>query len=434
MELKSLLSGIKSFMKNKIKFLTNTEDKKRLMSNFFSLSVLQGANYILPLLTLPYLVRVLGVEYFGLLAFATAMITYFQILTDYGFDLTATREISIHRENKEKVVEIFSSVMTIKIILMFVSFFLLSILVFSFEKFSKDALVYFLTFGIVIGQVLFPVWFFQGMERMKYITYLNILSKVIFTIAIFVFVQEQSDYYLVPFLTSIGFMIAGIWSLYLIKKEFGISFQLQTHLTIKKYFIDGWDVFVSRIFVSLYTTINILLLGFFTNHTVVGYYAIAEKIVNAVGGLFTPANQTIYPYMAKIYNKQKEKFFDFTKKVAISYLVLAIVMCIALYIFSEFIVRIISGNVDVNIMNIYYVLIFTLITIPFGPLFTQVLIIQKRNKEFNKIVRNTFILNMLIAPFLIFNYSGIGLAVSINIVYLYHVLYLFKTLKFQGEN
>ena len=105
MELKSLLSGIKSFMKNKIKFLTNTEDKKRLMSNFFSLSVLQGANYILPLLTLPYLVRVLGVEYFGLLAFATAMITYFQILTDYGFDLLQKRDI--HRDNKEKVMNIF---------------------------------------------------------------------------------------------------------------------------------------------------------------------------------------------------------------------------------------------------------------------------------------------------------------------------------------
>lgn len=421
-------------MLNKIKNIANTEDKKRLLSNFFSLSVLQGANYILPLITLPYLVRVLGVEYFGLLAFATATVTYFQILTDYGFDLTATREISIHRDDKEKVIEIFSSVMTIKFTLMFASFLLLTILVFSFEKFSNDTLVYFLTFGTVIGQVFFPIWFFQGMERMKYITYLNILSKTIFTIAIFVFVKEQSDYYLVPLLTSVGFLIAGIWSLYLIKKEFGISFQLQTHLTIKKYFIDGWDVFVSRIFVSLYTTINIFLLGLFTNNTVVGYYAIAEKIVNAVGGLFTPANQTIYPYMAKIYNQQKEKFFDFTKKIAISYLLLAIVMYIALYIFGEFIVRIISGNVDVNIMNIYYVLIFTLITIPFGPLFTQVLIIQKRNKEFNKVVRNTFILNMFIAPFLIFNYNGIGLAISINIVYLYHVFYLIKTLKFQGEN
>ncbi len=331
-------------MLNKIKNIANTEDKKRLLSNFFSLTVLQGANYILPLLTLPYLVRVLGVEYFGLLAFATAMIAYFNIITDYGFNLTATREISIHRDDKDKVLEIFSSIMSIKFILMIFSFILMTILVFSFEKFSQNWEVYFLTFGTVIGQVLFPVWFFQGMERMKYITYLNILAKSIFTVAIFVFIQEQSDFWIVPLLTSIGFIIAGIWSLVLLKKEFEIKFVFQKIETLKYYLVDGWHVFLSRIYVSLYTTTNVILLGLFTNNTAVGYYSIAEKIVVAIGGLFEPANQTIYPYLAK---KYKENFTQFTlmlKKISIIFLGISFSLVLISQYFKEEIVYLITGN------------------------------------------------------------------------------------------
>jgi PST family polysaccharide transporter len=155
---------------------------------------------------------VLGVEKFGLLSFAQATIAYFTIIVDYGFNLSATRDISIHREDKEKLSEIFSSVMIIKLGLFFISLILLTVLVFSFEKFRVEALLYYLTFGTVVGQLLFPVWFFQGMERMKYITYLNILAKLLFTITIFIFVKNSKDIYLVPVMNSLGFIVSGILS------------------------------------------------------------------------------------------------------------------------------------------------------------------------------------------------------------------------------
>ncbi|MDD2781654.1 flippase [Sulfuricurvum sp.] len=343
-------------MISKLKNLTNSESKKRFISNLFALASLQGVNYILPLLTLPYLVRVLGPEYFGLLAFATATIIYFGLITDYGFNLTATRQISIHRHNKDKIIEIFSSVMTIKVLLMTFSLIVMSIIVFSFDKFSQHWEIYFLTFGTVIGQTLFPVWFFQGMERMKYSTYLNILSKSIFTIAIFAFVHNQNDYYLVPILTSIGFIIAGIWSLTLIKKDFDISFKIQSVESIKFYFMDGWHIFLTTFQSNILSSSGVFILGLFYSNTVVGYYAAVDKLLRAIAGIFAPITQAFFPLISAKLSHSKKEGQKLLLKVASYVMVMVVIAMSLMYLFADDIIYIVLGEEFVSYSYILKVL------------------------------------------------------------------------------
>jgi len=130
-----------------------------------------------------------------------ATIAYFSVIVDYGFNLTATKDVSINRDNIDKLNEIFSSVMVIKFILLLISFIILVFLTSTFNKFGEYSTIFYLTFGMLIGQVLFPQWLFQGMERMKYITILNVLAKFIFLVAIFIFIHNKSDYWKVPLIT-----------------------------------------------------------------------------------------------------------------------------------------------------------------------------------------------------------------------------------------
>ena len=315
-----------------------SDDKRRLLGNFFSLSVLQGANYLLPLITLPYLVRVLGAEKFGLVAFAQAFIQYFVTLTDYGFNLSATREISIHREDKQKVSEIFCSVMLIKLALTALSLILLFTIVFTFGKFKNDWQIYFLTFGMVIGQVLFPVWFFQGMERMKYIAFLNIASKLLFTISIFVVVRKTSDYIYVPLINSCGFILAGVLGQTLSLKNFGIKLHLPSVKCLWEYLKDSTQFFLSRASVSIYTSSNAFFLGLFTNNTIVGYYSAAEKLYLSFQSVYQPLTSAIYPYMAKYRN------ISFYKRIFKYSIALNVVSCVFVFIFSKQLIILIFGT------------------------------------------------------------------------------------------
>lgn len=414
---------------NAIKILKKlTSEKKQVISNIFSLGLLQGVTYILPLITLPYLIRVIGVENFGLISFYAAIMMYFSVLTDYGFNLSATKDISIYRGNKEKLSEIFSSVMIIKFSLLVVSCFIIFLLLMIFPRLNDNKSLFLMSFLSVVGQFLFPVWFFQGIEKMKYITYMTVFSKLLFTVSIFFIVKEVDDYILVPLLTAFGNILSGGISLILVNKKFGVNFKFQKPKVISFHLKQGWYVFISRVFASLYSTTNVIILGVLTNDVVVGQYSIAEKIVTAVVNIYLPINQALYPYLAKLHKDNFNAFVRTVKKISIFFLGFSTLIYLSLVFLTKYIVELVSGSYDESVDLIVKILLFRIFTYPFGPFYTNVLIILQENKVFLNGMKLVIFLNFILALPALFHFGGVGLAVLTIVLYVSMIVYYFLNL------
>lgn len=400
-----VIERIKQFFRN--------EDNKILLSSFISLSALQGVNLILPLILLPYLVRTLGMELYGLIAFSTAFVFYFQVITDYGFNLTATREIALHRNNQPKIIEIYNSVMIIKSFLLIACFIIMTIIVFSFKILRDNYEIYYLTYGIVIGNVLLPTWLFQGMEKMEYMTILNFISKVSFTTLIFVFVTKKEDYLLVPIFTSAGYIISGLLSFSIIKKSFKIEFSKQSIKILKTYIKDGWYVFLSQLKITFFSSSNILILGIFTGNVEVGYFSSAEKIIRTLSAFHTPVVNAMFPYISKNIRITPVKIINQIYKVAKLGAIAYIILLSILFIYSENIIFLMFDALLPPVVITLRIILIIPLCVFLNNLFgTQILLNIGKDKLFFRVLLFTALINMLLVFPLTYFYSYIGTSIS----------------------
>jgi PST family polysaccharide transporter len=405
-------------------------DNKKLIENFLSLLSVQATNYILPLITVPYLVRILEPEKFGLISFAQAFIQYFVLITDYGFNLSATREISISRENKNKISTIFSAVLIIKLYLMLLCFFILNLIVFNVKKFKNEWFVYNFMFGIVVGNVLFPIWFFQGMEKMKLQALLNLITKVIFTIGIFVIIKEQSDYIYVPVIYSVCYIILGLSSILIIFLSFKVRFKYPSLSIIKHELREGSYIFLSTIAISIYTISNTFILGVFTEEKYVGYYAAGEKIIRAFQYLLIPISQTLYPHINKLAVESKREALVLIKKILKIVGIIMFCISLTLFVFASKISKFILGNKYSESVYVIKILAF----LPFVVSLSNILGIQTMitfgfKKEFTKILIIASVISIIISLFLVHPLKHIGISISSLIAEIFVTVSMFIFLK-----
>jgi PST family polysaccharide transporter len=295
---------------------------------------------LLPLITYPYIMRVLGAELYGTIIFAQAIIAYCSIIINFGFEATATKDISVYQHDKVRISEIVSSAYIIKGILWLMLFVILSVTICVFPYFRTYKLLYLFTFFITFNEFLFPVWYFQALEKMKYITYINLFTRSVFVVLIFIFVKQKTDYLYVPLLNGIGVLLGGSIALYIVFIKDNIKFIWQPIYIIKYYLRDNLPVFFSNMILSIKDRFNIIFIGAFLSMNEVVIYDLGLKVMSVFMQSITVANVAIYPKIAR------EKNMRFVKKfIKISFIVV-LISILLIQPFLQFILDFLSNNLE----------------------------------------------------------------------------------------
>lgn len=317
-------------MKKYSKMLTKY---KTIVENTLSLAVLNAVNMLLPLITLPYLIRTVGLANYGAYAVIYSILQYVLIISAYGFNYSTTKEISQNRENLNKVNKIVYATLYARFLISAIAISVVGCFVYLYYP-DTYSISFFGGIGIIIGDTINPVWLYQGMEKMKYITIVNLSCKLLFTLLIFAFIQEKTDWIYITALYSCGYFISGILSLIISKNIFDIAFVSVKFSDVWKQAKNGWDVFLSTFFMNAYRNSNVFLLGFFVNEYNVGIYASGEKLIKAAQAIVSPISNALFPYMSRSFRSKKveenaKMIFRIGKKLRLLFFLLIILLIVS---------------------------------------------------------------------------------------------------------
>ena len=281
---------------------------KRFSINVASLFSVQLANMLLPLLTVPYVVRIIGPERLGLLNFSTAYVAYFTLLINYGFELAAVRAIAADRTNKDLVNRVFSEVLTGKALLFGLSTIIFGAISFYTPEFRAHLWLHLYTYMSCAGVVLFPIWLFQAMEDLGRVALFNLGVKILFTLSVFVLIRQPDDYIYQNLSISVAQILVSVVALWVALRRFGITFSLPTWPALVNRFREDSTLFFSSVMITLYANSAMFLLGLFTTPYNVGIFSAGtriEGIARAFVGL--ALNQAFFPIVASAFGRGRDE-------------------------------------------------------------------------------------------------------------------------------
>lgn len=388
-----------------------------LAVNIYSLYFAQGLNYFLPLVVLPYLVRVLGPRDYGSIAFAQSLMMYGAILTDFGFNFSATRAITLSRSNVWEVSRIFWSTLSAKVLLLVLFFILVVVSTASSEVLRAHVAVIALCSVTVVGSVLSPQWYFQGMEKLQVMAGIQAVTRICVLSLVFVLVKSPKDTPLAAILLSGPALVAGAICLVAARRIGTLHVYRPSLGDIRKSIVSSWDLFVANVATSAYVAGNGFILGFVAGDRAVALYTVANKASLAAFYLFVPVSLAVFPRASLLFSRSIEEGKAFVLKIAIPLLIGAAIVSGVLVTFSTPIVDVLGGAKFSGASTVLRVMGVLPLLLSIATVLAQIIMINiGMAKKLRRIYVGMALLSLIMLPALGGALGATGGAISLVVV------------------
>ena len=325
------------------------------MENYFFMTVLQILNMCFYLLIYPFLIRTLGQEGYGLYAYAASMVFLFVTFVNFGFDLPAAQQVALHSDDKQVLRSVLSCVQTAKIYIEMIAVLCFAVIMLINPIMGNAPCVFWITFLQTLTFILFPQWYYQGLQKMKMVTYIQFGFRLLSLPFIFIFRKSPQDVWVFALITSLASVLGGITAWLMIRYCDGIKIYWASIPAVKRAYLEAVPFCGSNIIGVAKEQGMILMAGSFLGMADVAIYDLANKIMLIPRTIFSKLNDALYPKMVVRSDKETNR------RVLLYEVVLGIgaMLCVAL--FGPLAVYVLGGEQMMSSYGVTVILSFTIL-------------------------------------------------------------------------
>ncbi|WP_426767847.1 flippase [Erwinia aphidicola] len=387
---------------------------KSLLINVLSLLAYRGASFIIPLVTLPYLARILGVEHMGLLALGLACVMYCSTISDWGFNVYTTKDIAQHRDDKLKVTQLFWSTFNAKLVMGCATLAILLLVTWFNPAWHALFFIVLANSTVLFGQLLSFGWLMQGFEKLGKTAVISTVGQLCSIPLTFLLVKSPEDTWLAALIPGVVAFITAIITLTFVVKMRVIGFYRFEPKEIMQRIKDSLHVFLAIFGANMFNNINVLILASMTSTYMVGLYNGADRLKKAANSVPEQIGNAFFPRVSHLFHKDRAAAIAATRKsISLSFL-LSVFIVVFTFFFADFIVRILLGADFHNSADVLRVavcgFIFGNVSYPAG---LQILIPHGLAKQRMHVMFIVGLINIPICCLLAWQFGAVGAASSL---------------------